>query len=128
MALQLAGKSSILNHIGTTFTHIAVGGTFTRIGQDLNPYETPFNLDGIAAPTPTIAAGGSPGTITWSGNTVFTVSLSSIHADATQVTIKYVRLVDSTNSSVYLERDFASSYVYAGNGTFTVTGILISLS
>lgn len=124
MALQTAGKSSILNHIGTTFTHIAVGGTYTKIGQDLSPYEVPFNLDGIAAPTPSTSASN----IVWSGNTVFTVSLSSINADAIQVTIKYVRLVDSTNDIIYLERDFASHYVYAGNGTFTVTGISISLT
>lgn len=124
MALQLAGKSSILSHIGTTFTHIAVGGTFARIGQDLTYYDTPFHLDGIAAPTPSISESG----ITWSGNTVFTISLSSIHEDAVQVNIRYARLVDSTNSNIYLERDFASYHVYAGNGTFTVTGISISLT
>ena len=120
MALQPAGKSSILNYIGTTFTHIAVGGTFARIGQDLNYYDTPFHLDGIAAPTPSISESG----ITWSGNTVFTISLSTIHED---VNIRYARLVDSTNSNIYLERDFASYHVYAGNGTFTVTGISINM-
>ena len=128
MALTAAGRLAVLNNIESTFVKVSVGGTYST-GSGSGSIDLPsVAYVGSITKTPTDAGSGNYTTITWTSNTVFTIDLDVLLSGVPgAVTISYVRLLDASGTEL-MRRNFASTYSYAGNGTFTVTSIAISLT
>lgn len=128
MALTAAGRLAILDKMESTFTKVSVGGTYNT-GSGSGAIDLPsVAYSGTITKTPTDAGSGNYTTITWESNTVFTIDLDVILSGVPgAITISYVRLLNDAGVEL-MRRNFASTYSYAGNGTFTVTSIAISLT
>lgn len=126
MALTVAGQTALLNYMRDNFVKMSVGGTYTVNGVPAGE----FNLPVKAAGTPTIGAAN----INWDDQIVFDIDLSDHvvsfplgNGYTVVATVTYVTLWDAAGTTELLRRSFSGTYIYSGNGTYTVTSVYVAL-
>ena len=134
MSLTNDGRSSLLSKIQSDWTKVRVRGTIQVVpsGGSASALTQDFQLAALAFPqAPTINA--STGVVGYTSNVVFTIDLPSLWsvpnyyvANASVISLD---LLAEDGTTVFLSKAFPNGpYLFSGNGTFTVTGVSLTLT